>query len=230
MISVLLADDHALVRSGFAMILAAAPDTEVIAEASNGLEGVAEAKRTTPDVVLMDLEMPELNGIDATRRICADPALSATRILMLTTFDTDENLVEALEAGASGFLGKDVEPSDLLNAVRTMATEAGMVVLPAEVRDLIAQRTRGDASNKTRSSGVSPVDALTPRELEVVTSVAQGLNNAEIAEQLFIGTATVKTHIARSMAKLGARDRVHVVIYAYEQGLVGADAPNIGQE
>lgn len=230
MISVLLADDHALVRSGFAMILAAAPDTEVIAEASNGLEGVAEAKRTTPDVVLMDLEMPELNGIDATRRICADPALSATRILMLTTFDTNENLVEALEAGASGFLGKDVEPSDLLNAVRTMATEAGMVVLPAEVRDLIAQRTRGDASNKTRSSGVSPVDALTPRELEVVTAVAQGLNNAEIAEQLFIGTATVKTHIARSMAKLGARDRVHVVIYAYEQGLVGADAPNIGQE
>lgn len=222
MIAVLIVDDHALVRSGFALILGAAPDTEVVAEASNGLLGVDEAKRTTPDVVLMDLQMPELDGIEATRQICADPGLATTRIVMLTTFDNDENLVEALEAGASGFLGKDVEPTDLLNAVRTVASDAGALVLPGQVRDLLSRAKNGASAGSAQSMSPPLVDVLTSRELEVVVAVAQGLNNAEIAEHLFISTATVKTHLARSISKLGLRDRVHVVIAAYEQGLVAA--------
>lgn len=220
MITLIIADDHALVRSGFAMMLNGSSEFEVVDEAADGRQAVEVVRQQRPDVVLMDLQMPGMDGIEATRHICEDPTLNGVRIIMVTTFDDDVNLLAALGAGASGFLGKDVEPTDLMNAIRTIATGSGTLVLPAQTRHLI------EASLQTRN----PVDSarttprfaqLTARELEVVTQVAHGLNNAEIGEALYISAATVKTHLARSMTKLGVRDRVHVVIAAYEHGLVG---------
>lgn len=222
MITAVIADDHALVRSGFSMILSSAPDCEVLGEAADGREAVDLVREVNPDVVLMDLRMPEFDGIAATRRICADPVLADVRIIMLTTFDNDENLLAALDAGASGFLGKDVEPADLLNAIRTVASDSGALVLPEQTRHLISAMTRSRTASQKATDSSRFAD-LTAREVEVVTQVARGLNNAEIAEQLFISAATVKTHLSRSMTKVGARDRVHIVIAAYQHGLVEPD-------
>ena len=216
MIRVLLADDQALVRDGFRMILEAQDDIEVVGEAANGAEAVELARATEPDVVLMDIRMPELDGLEATRVLLASGA--ATRVLILTTFDLDEYVYEAFRAGASGFLLKDVPRSQLIGAVRTVA--AGDELLsPSITRRLIEEFVR----QPPRSDGVPiALRELTERELEVLRLVARGLANAEIAAQLVVSEATVKTHVAHVFQKLDLRDRVQAVVLAYESGLVRA--------
>ena len=215
MIRVLLADDQALVRAGFRALLDAEDDIEVAGEAGDGEEAVRLAKDLAPDVVLMDIRMPGLDGLAATRRIAEDPALADVRIVILTTFDLDDYVFEALRAGASGFLVKDTEPSELIQAVRVVA--AGEALLsPAITRRLIAEFA-------TRAKEPPPTDELerlTDREREVLTLVASGLSNDEIAGRLFMSPATAKTHVSRAMTKLGARDRAQLVVFAYEAGLV----------
>ena len=209
-IRVLVADDQAMVRAGFRMLLADEADIEVVAEASTGLEAVAEAGRTRPDVVLMDIRMPELDGLEATSRIvAADPS---ARILVLTTFDLDEYVYRALRAGASGFVLKDDPPEQLIGAVRTVA--AGEALLsPAVTRRVIRQFTR-------RHHEPPPaVATLTSRELDVFRLIAQGLSNAEIGRALFISDTTVKTHVTRLLQKLGLRDRAQAIVLAYQTGL-----------
>jgi DNA-binding NarL/FixJ family response regulator len=214
-IKVLLADDQALLRAGFRALLDAQPDLTVVAEAIDGADAVRQAVRTRPDVVLMDIRMPGTDGLAATRQIAADPALSEVHIIILTTFDLDEYVFEALRAGASGFLAKDTEPTDLLRAVRAVA--AGDALLsPGVTRRLIAEF----ASRPPAPSVPTESAALTEREREVVALVGAGLSNEEIAEQLVVSPATAKTHVSRAMGKLGARDRAQVVVYAYESGLV----------
>ncbi|MEU3933772.1 response regulator transcription factor [Streptomyces sp. NPDC029044] len=218
-IRVLLADDQALLRGTFRLLIDAQPDMEVVGEASNGREAVRLARSGRADVVIMDIRMPEVDGIEATRRIGQDEDLAGVRVLVLTTFEEDELVVEALRAGASGFLGKGVEPAQLLDAVRLVA--AGEALLsPAATRGLIArvlaQPSPGDLADPRRLA------TLTPREREVLTLVGTGLSNDEIAERLFVATVTVKTHTNRAMAKLGARDRAQLVVIAYETGLVRA--------
>ncbi|MFD8590426.1 response regulator [Streptomyces sp. NPDC059637] len=217
-IRVLLADDQALLRGAFRMLVESEPDMEVVGEACDGAQAVELARRERADVVLMDIRMPGTDGLAATRAICADEGLAGVRVLILTTFEVDEYVVEALRAGASGFLGKGVEPGDLLTAVRTVA--AGDALLsPAATKGLIAHVVGRRAASAT---GFRPpsLEALTAREREVLTVVAAGLSNDEIAARLEVSPLTVKTHVNRAMAKLGARDRAQLVVIAYESGLV----------
>ncbi|GAA3270169.1 MULTISPECIES: response regulator transcription factor [Dactylosporangium] len=215
MIKVLLADDQALVRAGFRALLDAQSDIEVVAEAADGAEAVRQATRTRPDVVLMDIRMPVLDGLEATRQIAADPALSDVRIVILTTFDLDEYVFEALRVGASGFLVKDTEPVDLLRGVRAVA--AGDALLsPGVTRRLIEEF----ASRSRAPLAPMSLDTLTDREREVMALVGAGLSNEDIAAKLYVSPATAKTHVSRAMIKLSARDRAQLVVFAYEAGLV----------
>ena len=221
MIKVVLADDQVLVRAGFRALLGSEPDIEVVGEAGDGLEAVAVATRTRPDVVLMDIRMPGVDGLEATRRITAQPALSGTRVVILTTFELDEYVFEALRTGASGFLVKDTEPVDLIRGVRAVA--AGDALLsPSVTRRVIGEF----AAPGGRGRAVPPEETerrlapLTDREREVLMLVGEGLANDEIAGRLLISPATAKTHVSRTMLKVGARDRAQLVVLAYEAGLV----------
>jgi DNA-binding NarL/FixJ family response regulator len=215
MISVVVVDDEHLVRSGFAALLASDPEITVVGTAENGDAGLAVVRRERPDIVLMDIRMPGRDGVSATAAITADPALSGTRVIVLTTFDLDEYVHAALRAGASGFLLKDAQPTDLLAAVHLVA--AGESVLaPSLVRRLIAAYVETPAT----TSRPPWLDSLTPREVEVLVEVARGLSNAEIGDALYMSAATAKTHVGRLLMKLNARDRTHLVIAAYEAGLV----------
>ena len=210
MISVVLADDQALVRTGFELILSAEPDIEVVGEAGDGIEAIAVATQARPDLVLMDIRMPELDGIEATRRLLAESP--PTRVLMLTTFDLDEYVIDAFRAGASGFLLKTAPRDQLVAAVRTV--HAGEALLaPASTRRLIEQ-----FAQPVRESPV--VDSLTAREREVLILLARGLSNPEIAAELVVEPSTIKSHVASLLGKLGVRDRVQAVVFAYESGLV----------
>ncbi len=210
-IRVLVADDQAMVRAGFRMLLSGEADIEVVAEASNGLEAVDKAARFSPTVVLMDIRMPELDGLEATRRILAADATA--RILILTTFDLDEYVYEALRAGASGFVLKDDPPEQLLAAIRVVAG-GDALLSPAVTSRVIKQFTR-----IPHAAPPKQLEELTERELEVFRLIARGLSNAEIATELFISETTVKTHITHILGKLGLRDRVQAVVLAYETGL-----------
>jgi DNA-binding NarL/FixJ family response regulator len=215
MIRVLLADDQSLVRAGFRALLSAQDGIEVCGEAADGHQALDAARRLVPDVVLMDIRMPAVDGLQATEAITADPALHDVRIVVLTTFDHDEHVFEALRAGASGFLVKDTEPEDLIHAVRLVA--AGEALLsPGVTRRVIAEF----ALRARRPPQAGLLDELTEREREVMTLVAEGLTNADIADRLVVSPATAKTHVNRAMAKLGARDRAQLVVLAYESGLV----------
>jgi DNA-binding NarL/FixJ family response regulator len=217
-ISVLLADDQPLLRRGFRMIIEAEGDMTVTGEAGDGEEAVSCARRNPPDVVLMDIRMPRTDGIEATRRITS--ASPAVRVLVLTTFDLDEYAFGALRAGASGFLLKDVRPAELVTAIRTVAS-GDAVVSPRVTRRLLEEYTQVMPATAAQRAGHYPqLSTLTPREGEVVEAVARGLSNAEIAEALFVSETTVKSHVGRVLAKLGLRDRVQIVVLAYEAGLV----------
>ena len=215
-IRVLLADDQTLVRAGFRVLLERANDIEVVGEATNGTEAVELTRRHRPDVVLMDIRMPEADGIEATRRILADEGIAGTRIIVLTTFELDEYVFEALRAGASGFLLKDIDPDDLRNAVR-VAARGEALLSPSVTRRLIDEFVRKSPSPRDPGR----LQELTAREREVVTLVAEGLSNDEIGARLYMSPATAKTHVSRAMAKLGARDRAQLVVIAYETGLAG---------
>jgi DNA-binding NarL/FixJ family response regulator len=214
-IRVLLADDQALLRDGFRSILEREADIDVVGEAADGVEALEVARRTTPDLVLMDIRMPRLDGLAATRRLLERP--DPPRVLVLTTYDTDENLYAALQAGASGFLLKDVRAAQLLHAVRTVAAGEELYA-PAVLRRIVAAYVDTHAPRPTRDH--DRLDLLSQREREVSVLIARGMSNAEIAAELFLGEATVKTHVNRILAKLGVRDRVQVVVLAYESGLV----------
>jgi DNA-binding NarL/FixJ family response regulator len=215
-IRTLIADDQQLVRTGFSLILKPHPDIEVVGEAADGHEAAALAHDLAPDVILMDIRMPRLDGLEATRRVLADPALAATRVLILTTFDLDSYVYDALQAGASGFLLKDAPPEHLVAAIRTVAAGDALLA-PSVTRRLIEGFLRRPATPKTDGPGL---EELTPRELEVLELIARGHSNAEIATQLVISDATVKTHVAHVFSKLDLRDRAQAVVYAYESGLV----------
>jgi len=215
MIRVLLADDQALVRGGFRALLDARSDIEVVGEAADGSAAVALARSLRPDVVLMDIRMPGLDGLEATRQIAGDPGLSGTRIVILTTFELDEYLFDALRFGASGFLVKDTEPADLVKAVRIVAAGDGLLS-PRLTRRLIAEF----AARAKQRKPASELDVLTERERQVLALVADGLSNDEIAGQLVMSPATARTHVSRAMTKLGARDRTQLAVLAYETGLV----------
>jgi DNA-binding NarL/FixJ family response regulator len=216
-IRVLLADDQALLRATFRLLLDSAPDLEVVAEAATGDEAVQRARSARADVVLMDIRMPGTDGIEATRRITSDESLAGVKILVLTTFETDELVVAALRAGASGYLGKGVDPEALLQAVRTVA--AGESLLSPAATTALIERflTQPDARSGTLLPGLAE---LTAREREITVLAGAGLSNNEIAEELFISPATAKTHVNRAMMKIGARDRAQLVVFAYENGLV----------
>ncbi|MGX1472338.1 UNVERIFIED_CONTAM: DNA-binding NarL/FixJ family response regulator [Streptomyces canus] len=218
-IRVLLADDQALLRGTFRLLIDAQPDMEVVAEAANGREAVRLARSERADVVVMDIRMPEVDGIEATRLIGQDEDLAGVKVLVLTTFEVDEFVIEALRAGASGFLGKGVEPAQLLDAIRLVEADEALLS-PTATKSLIArvmaQPAAGDLADPGRLA------TLTPREREVMSLVATGLSNDEIAGRLFVTPVTVKTHANRAMAKLGARDRAQLVVIAYETGLVRA--------
>jgi DNA-binding NarL/FixJ family response regulator len=218
---VLLADDQRLIRAGFRALIDNAPDLAVVAEASTGLEAVALARSTQPDIVLMDIRMPEMDGLAATRAITADEDLADVRILVLTTFELDEYVFQALRAGASGFLGKSVEPHQLLDAIR-LVTQGDALLSPQATKSLIARFL----AQPVRADTAAPVQlaALTARERELVALVATGLTNNEIAERLYLSPLTVKTHINRAMAKLGARDRAQLVVIAFQTGLVNTSS------
>jgi DNA-binding NarL/FixJ family response regulator len=217
-VSVLLTDDQPLLRRGFRMILEAEGDITVVAEAGSGEEAVTLAGRHAPDVVLMDIRMPGTDGIEATRRITAADA--QVRVLVLTTFDLDEYAFGALRAGASGFLLKDVRPAELVAAIRTVAA-GDAVISPRVTRRLLEEYAQVlPLSNRQRAERFPQLAALTEREREVLIAVAQGLSNAEIAVALYVSEATVKSHVGRILAKLGLRDRVQVVVLAYEAGLI----------
>ncbi|HTW08638.1 MAG TPA: response regulator transcription factor [Acidimicrobiales bacterium] len=219
MIRVVVADDQALLRGGFKLLLGSAPDIEVVGEASDGDEAVAAARQHGADVVLMDIRMPHADGLEATRRISADPALAAVRVLIVTTYETDEYVYEALRAGASGFLLKDTEPADLIQAVRVVA-RGDALLSPSVTRRLIEDiAARPDGHNRARPAAEA-LAALTEREREVLVLVAQGLSNDEIAGRLYMSPLTAKTHVSRAMTKLGAHDRAQLVVTAYETGLV----------
>jgi DNA-binding NarL/FixJ family response regulator len=213
-IRILVADDQELVRAGFRVVLEAEADLEVVGEAGDGARAVDLARRLHPDVILMDVRMPALDGIEATRRIRAAAADERPRVLMLTTFDLDEHVYEALRAGASGFLLKDVRAVQLVEAVRTIAAGEALLA-PSVTRRLVAEFAR-----RPQAVPVPGLDELTARELDVVRHVARGLSNAEIGAELHVTEATVKTHVTRILMKLGLRDRVQVVVAAYESGLV----------
>jgi DNA-binding NarL/FixJ family response regulator len=217
MIRVLVADDQSMVRAGFRMLLADEEDVEVVAEASNGLEAVAKAARFEPSLILMDIRMPELDGLEATRRILAtDPE---ARILILTTFDLDEYVYEALRAGASGFVLKDDTPEQLLAAIRTVAAGDGLLS-PAVTKRVIQKFAR-----TPRPDPPKEVDDLSERERDVFRLMARGLSNAEIGKELYISDTTVKTHVTHILQKLDLRDRVQAVVLAYQTGLIESDSP-----
>ncbi|MEU8676765.1 response regulator transcription factor [Streptomyces sp. NPDC048560] len=221
-IKVLLADDQALLRSAFRVLVDSEPDMHVVGEAADGAEAVALARSTGADVVLMDIRMPGTDGLAATRMISADPELADVRIVMLTTFEVDEYVVQSLRAGASGFLGKGAEPDELLNAIR-IAAGGEALLSPAATKGLIATflAQGGNWGEGPDAAAYSQrLAALTVREREVLVLVAGGLSNDEIAERLTVSPLTVKTHVNRAMAKLGARDRAQLVVIAYESGLV----------
>ncbi|MFI1766019.1 response regulator [Streptomyces sp. NPDC020800] len=213
-VRVLLADDQTLVRAAFAMLVESAPDMVVVGQAATGREAVDLARAERADLVLMDIRMPGLDGIEATRLIAADEDLAGVKVLVLTTYDTDENIVDALRAGASGFLVKDTRPADLLDAIRTVA--AGEALLsPGPTARLIERFLRSPSAPATGGP-----ECLSDREREVLTLVTRGLNNTEVAEALGLSPLTAKTHVSRIMGKLGARDRAQLVIVGYESGLV----------
>ncbi|GAA1280875.1 response regulator transcription factor [Streptomyces javensis] len=220
-IRVVVADDQELVRSGFAMILDAQPDIEVVAEAGDGAEAVEAVRRHTPDVALLDIRMPRVDGIEACREIAAS---GGCRTVMLTTFDSDEYVYEALHAGASGFLLKDVRRNDLVHAVRVVA-RGDSLLAPSVARRLVEQYTRATARPRRPDPRL---DALTGRERETLLLLARGLSNAEIAAELVVSEHTVKTHVGNVLAKLGLRDRIQAVICAYETGLITAGDPPPG--
>ena len=214
-IRVLIADDQALVRSGFRMIVEARDDLEVVGEAENGAQAIELARELAPDVVLMDVRMPVLDGVEATRRLLE--AGSEARVIILTTFDLDEYVFEALRAGASGFLLKDVQPAQLVEAIRVVASGEALLA-PSITRRLLDRFAASfDASERGTPS---ELDSLTPRELEILRLIAGGLTNAEIARELFVSETTVKTHVSSVLRKLHLRDRVQAVVLAYEAGLV----------
>ncbi len=214
-IRIVVADDQALVRSGFLALLRSENDIEVVGEAANGYEAVKVTKAERPDVILMDIRMPEMDGLEATRLITADPALKSVRILILTTFDLDAYVHEALRAGASGFLLKDTLPAELLAAVRIVAAGDALLA-PSITRRLIE-----DFISRPISHVADPrLDQLTAREREVLSMVARGLSNAELADELFMSHATAKTHVSHLLTKFDARDRAQLVVVAYETGLV----------
>ena len=215
-IRVAIADDQPLVRAGFATMVSYADDLVLVGEAESGADAVAVAKRVRPDVFLMDIRMPGLDGLDATRRITGDPELAGVRIIMLTTFDLDDYVYEALRSGASGFLLKDARPEDILTAVRVVA--AGEALLAPSVTRRLIERFAAQPSSAARPP--SALAQLTERESEVFVLVAQGMSNAEIASQLYISLFTAKTHVSRILTKLNARDRAQLVMHAYETGLV----------
>jgi DNA-binding NarL/FixJ family response regulator len=217
-IGILIADDQTLVRTGFRMILEAESGLRVVGEAKDGIDAVEAARRCRPDVVLMDIRMPRLDGLEATRRILADASSpDRPRILMLTTFDLDEYVLDALRAGASGFLLKDVPPEQLVAGIRAVA-DGQALLAPTVTRRLI--ETFVDASARTNAPRPAALDELTEREHEVLRLIARGLSNAEIAQTLVVSGTTVKTHVARILNKLGLRDRVQAVVFAYEAGVV----------
>ncbi|MFE1587566.1 response regulator [Streptomyces sp. NPDC058737] len=220
-IRVVVADDQELVRSGFSMILQAQPDIEVVAEAGDGAEAVAAVERHAPDVLLLDIRMPVMDGLDAARRVCAG---SACKVVMLTTFDLDEYVYEALYAGASGFLLKDVRRDDLVHAVRVVSAGDSLLA-PAVTRRLVADIVR--RRHEEAAADVTPqrLEVLTAREVETLRLLARGLSNSEIATTLFVSEHTVKTHVSNVLSKLGLRDRVQAVICAYETGLVAPGSP-----
>ncbi|NEA88642.1 response regulator transcription factor [Streptomyces sp. SID7958] len=221
-IRVLLADDQALLRSAFRVLVDSEPDMEVVGEASDGAEAVELARERRADVVLMDIRMPGTDGLAATRLISSDPELAAVRVVILTTFEVDDYVVQSLRAGASGFLGKGSEPGELLNAIR-IAAEGEALLSPAATKGLIArflaQRDPADGADLDPARAAR-LDSLTVREREVLVQVAGGHSNDEIAERLEVSPLTVKTHVNRAMSKLGARDRAQLVVIAYESGLV----------
>jgi DNA-binding NarL/FixJ family response regulator len=215
-IRVALADDSALVRAGFGVLLDAEPGIDVVGVATNGRDAIELARTQRPQVMLMDIRMPEIDGIEATRHIAADPALDDLRVLILTTFETDEYIVDALRAGASGFLLKDIEPTELVRAVKVVAAGESLLS-PSVTRRLIAEFVNRSDTAVTPSP---TLDVLTDREREVLALVGGGLSNDEIAAELFISVATARTHVSRAMTKLHARDRAQLVVLAYESGLI----------
>jgi DNA-binding NarL/FixJ family response regulator len=219
-IRVVIADDHTLVRSGLATILTTQADIEVVGEAQNGAGAVDLVRRLRPDIVLMDIRMPGSDGLSATRAITGDPVVAGTRVVILTTYDLDEYLFEALQAGAAGFLLKGVSPEDLIRGIREVAAGEGLLA-PSATRRLITEFVDSTRAGPPDDAAAKRIKALTPREFEVLLLMAQGLSNAEIAERLIVGENTVKTHVSHVLDKLAARDRVQAVILAYQAGVSG---------
>jgi DNA-binding NarL/FixJ family response regulator len=221
-IRVVVADDQALVRSGFSLILGSSDDLEVVAEASTGLEALLAARRFRPDVVVMDIRMPGMDGIEATRHLTSSTETAGLRVLVLTTFDADEYVYEALRAGASGFLLKDTAPADLITAVRVIA-QGDALLSPSVTRRLIDRFAHTPATKDGGGKGIlslpSGMPGLTQREVDVLDAVARGLSNVEIADEMFVSYSTVKTHVSHLLTKLNARDRAQLVMIAYQSGL-----------
>ncbi len=215
-VKVLIVDDQALVRAGFRMILESEPEIEIVGEAGDGAEAVAAVGELAPDVVLMDIRMPNLDGLEATRRLLDGGGADGPRVLMLTTFDLDEYVYDALRAGASGFLLKDVPADQLVDGIRVVA-QGDALLAPSVTKRLIHEFSRGAVA---KQSAPAELDDLTPREFEVFKLMARGMSNAEIAAELVVSETTVKTHVARVLMKLGVRDRVQAVVLAYESGVV----------
>lgn len=223
-IRVLLADDQALLAGTFRLLIDSADDMEVVGMAGNGREAVDLARASIPDVVVMDIRMPGMDGLAATQEICADPALRETHVLILTTFELDEYVAQALRAGASGFLGKDVGPEELLRSIRAVA--AGEALLsPTATRTLISRYL---ARPESRVSAAESLEVLTAREREVVAMVAEGLSNEEIAERMYVSPLTVRTHVQRAMSKVGVQNRAQLVVIAFQSGLVRVEPPRRG--
>jgi DNA-binding NarL/FixJ family response regulator len=220
-VRVLLVDDQALIRAGFRMILEAEDDIEVVGECADGTQAIDSVKRLAPDVVLMDIRMPEMDGIEATRRIVGEDGDARAKVLMLTTFDLDEYVYDALRAGASGFLLKDVPADQLVAGIRLVA-QGDALLAPSVTRRLIQEFSR---SGRGRREAPAGLEELTPREVEVFKLVARGMSNAEIAAHLIVSETTVKTHVARILMKLGVRDRVQAVVLAYESGVIAPGEP-----